>query len=951
MSRPLRQIAVWTLCLLVAGGSAAQFDRDWKIFVVPFSHTDVGFTAPVPDVIRQHRQYLDDVVAYIDQTQSNPPESQFKWTIEVTWVLEDYLANRSPAQIEALMNHVRAGRIEIAAMHFSLQTDLAGPEELVRSLYFAQELKNTFKVPIRTAVTNDTPGFTWALAQLLAKADIPYASLAMNSFLSEFYTTTILPNLFYWESQSGDQTLLWRSMHPNWAYLEGTIWGLYSSYAAMEPRITAQLHKLAATGYPYDAVLINAATGDNGPPNLTITDNAHTWNQNHDDATMYVSTFSEFFDYVTEHVTQDIPVFRGDAPNWWSWGFAASATGGFLKSRKTQTTLATAETFASMAHATAPGYVYPAAELRRAYINNLLFEDHNLGAVNPAGNAPFWDRKTAWISAAARAGESAIDDALDALSGTVQTGGEVAVAVFNPLPWERTDVVRVPLSSPHLRAIPAFRIVDAGAGTERPVQLLPTDEVAFQAENIPPLGYKLYHLRTAADPWPPIRPLHQPVLENDQYRVQVDLATGGIKSILDKSAGTELTRTDARFNQYAYNGAVPFGFHVMASDSGQVLQYLVLRGMAPGSNSYVTSITLVNGQRRIDFSNQYDKRPVIDLEGMDFYFNFGLPDADLRYEIPFGHVRVFEEELSGFRSNHYAMQRWSAITGGNMSIILASDGPAIHAYPSGQFDGNVRLLTSFNSSGTAYRAGVGPLNAGFALTSRAGDADPARATKFAYNFNVPLYSRVLPPGQKGARPDASYTFLSVEGATLQLSTLKRAISGDGFIARLYNPSDEPVAVTVRFGPEVRSLSAATLLETKTGPIGITDRRANLTFAPFEVKTLHLDLDAPTSNDVPVPTTEIVRLDPNYPNPFSDYTAIRYELVRGAKVRIAVYDLLGRKVGGTGPAYRSPGQHAYSWAGTDLQGRPLSSGVYFISLEALTAEGSFTRQSRAITMIR
>jgi len=949
MTRPL--IVLWGLCLILSPGAAAQFDRDWKVFVVPFSHTDVGFTAPVPEVVRQHRQYLDDVVAYVDQTRSNPLASQFKWTIEITWVLEDYLANRSPAQIEALMDHVRAGRIEIAAMHFGLQTDLAGPEELVRSLYFAQELKNTYDVPIRTAVTNDTPGFTWSLAQLLAKAKIPYASLAMNSFLSDFYETTTLPNLFYWESQSGDRTLLWRSMHPRWAYLEGSVWGLYSAYAAMVPRITAQLNKLAATGYPYDVVLINAATGDNGAPNLRITENVRTWNQAHEGARMYVATFSEFFDYVTEHVTQDIPVFRGDMPNWWSWGFAASSTGGFLKSRKAQVELTVAETFASMADALAPGFVYPTEELRRGYINNLLFEDHNLGALNPASNAPFWERKTAWITAAAHAGETILHDALDALARTIRTGAEVTVAVFNPLPWERTDVVHVPLTDSRLSYMNAFCVMDAVTGAERPVQRLPTGEVAFQAVDVPPLGYRLYHVQPASGPWPPPQLLRRPILENDHYRVQVDLATGGITSILDKNLGAELTRSDARFNQYAYNRSVPFGFQVMTSDSGQVLQQITLRGMAPGARSYVTTITLPVGQRRIGFSNQYDKHPVSGFEGVDFFFNFGLPEANLRYEIPFGHVSVFEDELSGFRTNHYAMQRWASITGGNMSAILASNGPAVHAYAGGRFDGNVRLLTSFNTLGTAYRAGVGPLHAGFALTSHGGHADPARAAEFAYNFNVPLLSRVLPARQPGIRSDAHYSFLSIEGATLQLSTLKKPLAGGGFIVRLFNPSAEPVDVDLQFGPEVFAASAATLLEDITGPIGLTGKQAHLTFAPFEVKTLHLDLELATRRGESAPTGETVRLEPNFPNPFSDHTTFHYELAQLAKVRLTTYDLLGRVVGGFRPLARPPGRHTFVWAGSDLQGYPLASGVYIVTLEAVADDGGYTRRSRSVTIIR
>ena len=946
------QFTLWTLCLMCTKSTMAQFDRDWKIFVVPFSHTDVGFTAPVPDVIEQHRKYLDDVVTYIDRTQSYPVESRFKWTIEVTWVLEDYLRNRSPEEIEALMDHVRAGRIEIAAMHFSLQTDLAGPEELVRSLYFAQALKEDYNVPIQTAVTNDTPGFTWSLAQLLAKSNIPYASLAMNSFLSDFYSTTTLPNLFRWEGQNGDQTLLWRSLHPQWAYLEGAIWGFYSSYTAMERRITAQLDKLAADGYPYDVVLINAATGDNGAPNLKISENARMWNEEHSTSTIHVATFSEFFDYVEQNLASEIPVFRGDAPNWWSWSFAASSTKGFLQSRATQTILPVAETFASIANSIVPGYSYPADELRRAYINNLLFEDHNLGALDPAGNAPFWERKMAWINAARHAGETILDEALDTWSSIITTDSDVAIAVFNPLPWERSEVVRLPLDDPHVAGLPDFQVLDSETGAVQPSQILPsTNEIAFRADGVPPLGYKLFYLNARTETRPPPRALSSPTLENDAYRLEVDLATGGIKNIQEKMTGRELTRGDARFNQYVFNGTAPSGLQVVASDSGAVLQRLVLQGMAPGANTYETEIILPAGQRRIDFRNRYDKRPATNFEGVDFFFNFGLQEASLRYEIPFGHVQVFADELSGFRTNHYAMQRWSIVTGQGTSAILATDGPAIHAYPAGRFDGNVRLLTSFNTGGTAYRAGVGPLEAGFSLTSQEGEADPVTATRFAYNFNIPLYARVLRPQQQGTTSAPRYTFISVENSTLQLSTLKRSRRGDGLIMRVFNPSSEAVEATLLLGPEIRRAAWTTLLESPIDYVPVNEQKIAAPFEPHEVRTIWLDLVTPTHVQATPPVKEFLHLQQNFPNPFSRHTIIRYNLHQHAEVRLNVYDVLGRRVSQLKVADQPPGQYSHSWTGMNQLGLPLASGIYFYTLEATTPDGNRAWKNRTMILIR
>ena len=75
-----------------------------------------------------------------------------------------------------------------------------------------------------------------------------------------------------------------------------------------------------------------------------------------------------------------------------------------------------------------------------------------------------------------------------------------------------------------------------------------------------------------------------------------------------------------------------------------------------------------------------------------------------------------------------------------------------------------------------------------------------------------------------------------------------------------------------------------------------------------------------------------RLLQNYPNPFNASTAIRYQLAQAARVRLAVFDLLGRKVKVLLHQDRPAGAHAVTWDGTDESGRAVASGVYFYRLE-------------------
>lgn len=80
------------------------------------------------------------------------------------------------------------------------------------------------------------------------------------------------------------------------------------------------------------------------------------------------------------------------------------------------------------------------------------------------------------------------------------------------------------------------------------------------------------------------------------------------------------------------------------------------------------------------------------------------------------------------------------------------------------------------------------------------------------------------------------------------------------------------------------------------------------------------------------------LAPNYPNPFSRTTALRFELSVPAHVRVSVYDLLGRRVATLVDARRPAGWHEVVLDASDLP-----SGIY---VYRLTADGT-TRQRRML----
>jgi len=74
------------------------------------------------------------------------------------------------------------------------------------------------------------------------------------------------------------------------------------------------------------------------------------------------------------------------------------------------------------------------------------------------------------------------------------------------------------------------------------------------------------------------------------------------------------------------------------------------------------------------------------------------------------------------------------------------------------------------------------------------------------------------------------------------------------------------------------------------------------------------------------------LNANYPNPFNPVTRIPFVLTTRLDVRLAVYDVLGRRVKLLLDDEMAPGAYEVSWEGRDEYSRPVANGVYFCRMQ-------------------
>ena len=76
------------------------------------------------------------------------------------------------------------------------------------------------------------------------------------------------------------------------------------------------------------------------------------------------------------------------------------------------------------------------------------------------------------------------------------------------------------------------------------------------------------------------------------------------------------------------------------------------------------------------------------------------------------------------------------------------------------------------------------------------------------------------------------------------------------------------------------------------------------------------------------------LSQNYPNPFNPSTTIDFALPRISKVRIVIYDILGREVVRLVDGdLKEAGNYRIQWNSQNRFGNTVATGVYFYRLEA------------------
>jgi hypothetical protein len=291
------------------------------VYVVPHSHTDIGYTHLQPEVEQRQVENLAKGMAFAEKTAAYPEGARFVWNVEVLWAADLFLQRMEAPRRAAFDKAVKAGQVGLNGLYLNVLSGLARPEELVQAARFATQLSERLGVKIDTAMISDIPGHTWGLVPALAQAGIRYLSTSPN-FFDRIGTTQVASadQPFWWVGPSGrEKVLTWNTWM---GYALSHTWNAKLTDA----HVAEYLDHLEQVRYPYDITYIRwSGLGDNSEPEAGICEFVKDWNARYRWPRFVISDQHAPFAALEERYGDRIPTRRGDWTPYWEDGAGSSS--------------------------------------------------------------------------------------------------------------------------------------------------------------------------------------------------------------------------------------------------------------------------------------------------------------------------------------------------------------------------------------------------------------------------------------------------------------------------------------------------------------------------------------------------------------------------------------------------------------------------------------------------
>ena len=312
--------------------------RPWTVHLIHHSHTDIGYTETQQRIEQRHRRFTDQALEIIGSGR----DEGFVWNNECHWALEGWWRDAAKERREELAAAVRAGKFGLSGTyaHFNEMVD---DFVLRRMLGRSSEFAAGIGVNIDSAISADINGFGWGYSQALHDHGVRNLIVQLHPHHG-LMPLNRRQTPFWWETPKGDRLLVWLGEHYNVGNVMGLCPRAHLTHGLKDEwlpkqlsedhgliaasRLPRYLRQLELDGYPQDFVMlgISGTMSDNAPPNAAIARFANEWNAVHGERIRIEMTTPSRYAALVRERFEEIPVHRGDWPDWWSDGYASQPT-------------------------------------------------------------------------------------------------------------------------------------------------------------------------------------------------------------------------------------------------------------------------------------------------------------------------------------------------------------------------------------------------------------------------------------------------------------------------------------------------------------------------------------------------------------------------------------------------------------------------------------------------
>ena len=849
-----------------------SYFKSGVISVIPSSHQDIAWMDSIGKCIE-----FRDVKMITPVLKRLKENAKFKFSVEDGLSLREYL-QRHPESYNEILKYTHEGRLEWGATYIQPYESMYDGESLIRQTYLGRKwLKKTLPgCDFKTYWNEDVPGRSLQMAQILSKSGIPYMFFSRHQ-----------PGIYRWYSPDGSFVTCYTPGQYDEVGIpvrqaKTNIDSLSKAFSTMlvgwndyfkKRRIKQEFPFLYSTDFAtppdYDAFFNN-------------------WNSKSASLKRPAIKYSTSTEWI-EAASKGNPVFdkiTGERPDVWLYIHGPSHQKALKASREGSRLLTAAEKFATFDALQQGSFKnYPQASFTTAW-ENAIYPDHGWGGKFGA----LTDRA---FRTAFEKGRSIASDILNTSMNNIASrirfsNPAIPVVIFNPLSWERTDLVKFTLDVEGNEQN-TFRLVDE-KGVEVPYQLIDEhqiidkkDEVItflFVAEKVPSIGYRTYYLEKG-----------KPAKVSDSFKntstgyenqfYRVEFANGGIKSLFDKELSVNLLKTDKFLGaelftmQSVGNGAGEFtdvqqptmeGFEKLSTYNQPWA--LISTGLVRDVYQFTKEINHVIVEQQVILYKNIKRIDVdVKLKGFDGEryreFRLAFPvnqvKSTIAYEVPMGVVQIGKDEISGAAGFSKAsqiynticsqvhpreVQDWFSASDGTTAITISSDVAVFDwidptSTPAGNAILQPVLLASRKSCHGEGNYYLQPGDHSYSFSVYSHKGDWKNGYRLGTQSNQPLKAvAVLSSSGNGTMPE-TMSFISVKNSNLVLSTIKKCDDDDQVIVRCYDIEGKDTEANISLYKPFKKAELTNLIEEEGKPIPGTGNNLGLKIGHHSIETIKL----------------------------------------------------------------------------------------------------------------